>query len=98
MFSELDRDNIRWFWDNYLKSKAPWLLVVLGMITVQGVVYQQFLALTEDGLRVIFESGAMSDLVWVCAVVFGLFTTRAIISYLIPRLSVRLASDAVMKL
>jgi ABC-type multidrug transport system fused ATPase/permease subunit len=98
MFSEQDRENIRWFWHNYLKSKTPWLLVVLGMITVQGLVYQQFLALTEDGLRVIFDSGAMSDLVRVCAVVFGLFTTRAIISYLIPRLSVRLASDAVMKL
>ena len=89
---------MRWFWDNYLKSKTPWLLVVLGMITIQGLVYQQFLALTEDGLRVIFESGAMSDLVRVCGVVFGLFTTRAVISYLIPRLSVRLASDAVMKL
>ena len=98
MFSELDRSNIRWFWDNYLKSKTPWLLVVLAMITVQGLVYQQFLSLTEDGLRVIFESGAMSDLIQVCFVVFGLFTTRALISYLIPRLSVRLASDAVMKL
>ncbi|OSQ45265.1 ABC transporter ATP-binding protein [Marivita geojedonensis] len=98
MFSEQDRDNIAWFWRNYLKSKTPWLFVVLGMITIQGVVYQQFLSLTEDGLRVIFDSGAMSDLIEVCAIVFGLFTTRAIISYLIPRLSVRLASDAVMKL
>lgn len=98
MFSVQDRDNIRWFWDNYLKSKTPWLFLVLGMITIQGLVYQQFLALTEDGLRVIFDSGAMSDLLKVCAVVFGLFTTRAIISYLIPRLSVRLASDAVMRL
>ena len=98
MFSEQDRDNIRWFWHNYLKSKAPWLFVVLGMITVQGLVYQQFLALTEDGLRVIFESGSIGDLIQVCAMVFGLFTTRAIVSYLIPRLSVRLASDAVMKL
>ncbi|WP_292294579.1 ABC transporter ATP-binding protein, partial [Marivita sp.] len=98
MFSEQDRSNIAWFWHNYLKSKSPWLVLVLGMITVQGLVYQQFLALTEDGLRVIFDSGSMSDLIQVCAVVFGLFTTRAVISYLIPRLSVRLASDAVMKL
>ena len=98
MFSELDRSNIAWFWRNYLKSKTPWLFVVLGMITIQGLVYQQFLSLTEDGLRVIFDSGAMSDLIRVCGIVFGLFTTRAIISYLIPRLSVRLASDAVMKL
>lgn len=98
MFSEQDRSNISWFWHNYLKSKTPWLIVVLGMITIQGLVYQQFLALTEDGLRVIFDSGSMSDLIQVCAIVFGLFTTRAVISYLIPRLSVRLASDAVMKL
>src|SRR6056297_140017 len=98
MFSEQDRSNIAWFWHNYLKSKSPWLVLVLGMITIQGLVYQQFLSLTEDGLRVILDSGSMSDLIQVCAVVFGLFTTRAVISYLIPRLSVRLASDAVMKL
>ncbi len=98
MFSPLDRSNIAWFWQEYLKSKTPWLFLVLGMITVQGVVYQQFLALTEDGLRVIFESGALSDLVRVCGIVFALFTTRALMSYLIPRLSVWLASDAVMKM
>ena len=98
LFSELDRANIAWFWNNYLKSKAPWLFLVLGMITIQGLVYQQFLALTENGLRVIFEDGALADLVRVCAVVFGLFATRALMSYLIPRLSVWLASDAVMKL
>lgn len=98
MFSEADRANIAWFWREYLKSKTPWLFVVLGMITVQGLVYQQFLSLTEDGLRVIFDSGSMSDLMEVCGIVFALFSTRALISYLIPRLSVRLASDAVMKL
>ena len=53
MFTELDRNNIKWFWDNYLKSKSPWLLVVLGMITIQGLVYQQFLALTEDRKSVV---------------------------------------------
>ena len=98
MFSPLDRANIAWFWHNYLKSKTPWLFVVLGMITVQGVVYQQFLALTEDGLRVIFESGARSDLVRVCGIVFALFSIRALMSYLIPRLSVWLASGAVMQM
>lgn len=98
MFSEVDRANIAWFWREYLKSKTPWLFLVLGMITVQGLVYQQFLSLTEDGLRVIFDSGSMSDLLEVCGVVFALFSTRALISYLIPRVSVRLASDAVMKL
>ncbi len=98
MFSPLDRSNISWFWNRYLKSKTPWLFLVLGMITIQGLVYQQFLSLTEDGLRVIFESGAVSDLVRVCGIVFFLFTTRALMSYLIPRLSVSLASDAVMKM
>ena len=98
MFSDLDRSNIAWFWNAYLKSKTPWLLLVLGMITIQGIVYQQFLALTEDGLRVIFDSGALADLVRVCGVVFALFSTRALMSYLIPRLSVWLASDAVMKM
>ena len=98
MFSALDRVNIAWFWHEYLKSKTPWLVLVLGMIMIQGVVYQQFLALTEDGLRVIFESGALTDLVRVCGIVFALFSTRALMSYLIPRLSVWLASDAVMKM
>lgn len=98
MFSELDRANIAWFWHTYLKEKSPWLLLVLGMIMVQGFVYQQFLSLTENGLRVIFEDGALSDLVRVCAIVFGLFAVRALMAYLIPRLSTWLASDAVMKL
>jgi ABC-type multidrug transport system fused ATPase/permease subunit len=95
MFSAEDRDNIRWFWNTYLKQKSPWLLLVLGMILVQGFVYQQFLVLTEDGLRIIFESGALSDLVRVCGIVFVLFATRALMSYLTPRLSVWLASDSV---
>ena len=34
----------------------------------------------------------------VCGIVFVLFSTRALMSYLIPRLSVWLASDAVMKM
>jgi ABC-type multidrug transport system fused ATPase/permease subunit len=96
MFSPEDRDNIRWFWNTYLKQKSPWLLLVLGMILVQGFVYQQFLVLTEDGLRVIFDSGALSDLARVCGVVFVLFVTRALMSYLTPRLSVWLASDSVL--
>jgi ABC-type multidrug transport system fused ATPase/permease subunit len=96
MFSPEDRDNIRWFWNTYLKQKSPWLLLVLGMILIQGFVYQQFLVLTEDGLRVIFDSGALSDLARVCGIVFVLFATRALMSYLIPRLSIWLASDSVL--
>lgn len=98
MFSSQDRKNITWFWKRYLRSKAPWLFLVLILIAAQGAVYQQFLVLTESGLRVIFESGSMNDLVQVCIIVFVLFSTRAVISYAIPRLSVWLASDAVMRM
>lgn len=97
-FSSKDRENISWFWIKYLKAKTPWLILVLVLIAVQGAVYQQFLVLTEDGLRVIFDSGSINDLVWVCGIVFALFTTRAVISYIIPRLSVWLASEAVMQM
>jgi len=98
LFTAQDRDNIRWFWRNYLKKRAPWLLLVLGMITVQGVVYQQFLSLTESGLRVIFENGSFADLIRVCGIVFALFMVRAAMSYGVPRLSVYLASNAVQEL
>ena len=98
LFSANDKDNIRWFWNSYLKEKSPWLLVVMGMILIQGLVYQQFLALTEDGLRVIFEDGALTDLIQVCLIVFALFATRGLMSYLVPRLSIWLASDAVLKM
>ena len=98
LFSPQDRANIRWFWNGYLRSRAPWLLLVLGMILVQGLVYQQFLALTETGLRVIFESGQPSDLIRICAIVAALFTVRGFMSWASPRLSVWLASDAVLKM
>ena len=65
---------------------------------IQGFVYQQFLKITESGLRVIFEDGEISDLIQICFVVFALFATRGIMSYLVPRLSVWLASDAVLKM
>jgi ABC-type multidrug transport system fused ATPase/permease subunit len=73
-------------------------LVVLGTILIQGVAYQQFLSLTESGLRVIFESGDTGELARVCAIVFILFAVRGLMSYLSPRLSVWLASDAVLKM
>lgn len=98
LFSAQDRRNLRWFWDNYLKSKSPWLLVVLGTVLIQGLVYQQFLALTESGLRVIFESGSAWELARVCVIVFMLFAVRGAMSYLTPRLSVWLASNAVLKM
>jgi len=98
LFSAQDRINLRWFWSNYLKKKSPWLLVVLATVLVQGVAYQQFLVLTESGLRVIFESGSAWELVRVCAIVFLLFTVRGAMSYLSPRLSVWLASNAVLQM
>ncbi|NNU85502.1 hypothetical protein ETC05_17625, partial [Geobacillus sp. BMUD] len=73
LFTVQDRANILWFWHGYLKKRAHWLLVVLGMIIVQGVVYQQFLSLTESGLRVIFDSGVARDLIRICVLVFALF-------------------------
>ena len=98
MFAPHDRDNIAWFWNTYLKKRSGWLLLVMGMIIVQGVVYQQFLSLTESGLRVIFEDGQFSDLLRVCAIVTGLFLVRAAMSYAVPRLSVFLAANAVQEL
>jgi len=98
LFSDQDRDNLRWFWDNYLKSKTPWLFAVLGMVMVQGLVYQQFISLTETGLRVIFENGDIGGLIRVCFMVFGIFAIRACMSFLVPRVSIWLASDAVLRM
>ncbi|MFK7940043.1 MAG: ABC transporter ATP-binding protein [Roseovarius sp.] len=98
LYTAQDRDNIRWFWQRYLKSKAPWLMLVLVMLTIQGLVYQQFLANTEDALRVIFDSGSMRDLVWVCAIVFGLFFVRGVISYLVPLVTVWVSNTAIFEM
>ena len=98
MFSNTDKVNIRWFWLNYVKEKTPWLIVVMALIVVQGFVYQQFLVYTEDALRVIFEDGTFWNLVKICCFVIGAFGLRALISYLVPVLSARIASEAVLKL
>lgn len=98
LYSPQDRDNLRWFWRYYLKDKTPRLLMVMGFILVQGVVYQQFLWLTENGLRVIFESGAVSQLVLVCLGVFFLFVVRAMVSYLVPLVSVRVSNQAMYEM
>src|SRR5680860_762172 len=95
MFSPKDRDNIKWFWRLYLKDKTPWLIVVLVMVSLQALVYQQFLSLTENGLRVIFDDGSIQKLIQVCAIVFLLFATRGLLSYVVPRISVWLAGNAV---
>lgn len=97
-FTERDRTNIRWLWAQYIRQKAPWLLVVLLMILVQGVVYQQFLSMTESGLRVIFESGGVQDLVMICIVVFLLFAVRALMSYIVPRVTIWVSNDVVFQM
>ena len=98
LFTDEDKANIRWFVTTYLKEKTPWLGLVMVMILIQGGAYQQFIALTEDGLRVIFDKGEASALYGVCAMVLLIFTIRGIMSYCVPRLSVWLASDAVFKM
>ena len=97
-FSNKDRSNIRWFWAHYMKDKLPWLILVMVLIIIQGFVYQQFLSFTEKGLRVIFENGQLWDLVKICGFVILAFSMRAAISFITPVLSVKLASDAVLKL
>jgi len=98
LFTPQDKVNVAWFCRTYLKEKVPWLGVVMGMILIQGAAYQQFIALTEDGLRVIFENGDAGGLLWVCVMVMVIFSIRAVMSYAVPRISVWLASDAVFKM
>lgn len=98
LFTAQDKANISWFSKTYLKEKVPWLGAVMAMILVQGFAYQQFVSLTEDGLRVIFDKGEVTGLIGVCAMVMTIFSVRAVLSYTVPRISVWLASDAVYKM
>ena len=97
-FSEKDKSNISWFWRRYLKRKIPWLGLILALVLLEGFVLQKFLAITETGLRVIFEQGDIIDLLWICLVVFLIFMVRALVSFVVPTLSVRLASGVVLEL
>ena len=97
-FSEKDKSNVTWFWRRYLKRKTPWLGLILALVLLEGFVLQKFLAITETGLRVIFEQGDIMDLLWICLVVFLIFMVRALVSFVVPTLSVRLASGAVLEL
>ena len=97
-FSERDRKNLGWFWQNYMRSRAKWLILVLLLIVFQGFVYQQFLVLTESGLRVIFSSGTFSELIWVCLAILIIFTVRAFTSFVIPTISAKLSTSALLEL
>ncbi len=98
LYSETDRGNIRWFWRRYMRDKVKWVAVILLMLVLQGLIYQQFLANTESGLRVIFESGSISDLLWICSVVFGLFMARGLLAYLVSIVTVRISNEAIYEM
>ena len=97
-FSERDKKNLTWFWQSYMRARAKWLILVLLLIIFQGFVYQQFLVLTESGLRVIFSSGTFSELIWVCLAILIIFTVRAFTSFVIPTISAKLSTSALLEL
>lgn len=98
LYSQADKDNMRWFWRTYLRQHTGKLLVVLGLILAQGLIYQQFLAMTESGLRVIFEAGAMRDLITVCVFVFVLFVVRGVVSFLAPMITIKISNQAIYEM
>ena len=81
-----------------MRARAKWLVLVLLLIFFQGFVYQQFLVLTESGLRVIFESGEFSELIGVCLAVLLIFSVRAFTSFVIPTISAKLSTSALFEL
>ena len=97
-FSDRDKSNLKWFWQNYMRARAKWLFLVMLLIIFQGFVYQQFLVLTESGLRVIFESGSLSELIWVCLAILLIFSTRAFTSFVIPTILAKLSTSALFEL
>ena len=61
-------------------------------------VYQQFLVLTESGLRVIFSSGTFNELIWVCLAILLIFSVRGLTSFVIPTISAKLSTSALFEL
>ena len=88
--SEQDTENIKWFWNNYMRSRVGWL-VCFNTHYFQGWFISNF-STHETGLRVIFESGSYKDLIWVCLAVFIIFSVRAVMSFLIPTISATINS------
>ncbi|MDA9673644.1 ABC transporter ATP-binding protein/permease [Paracoccaceae bacterium] len=68
------------------------------LIIFQGFVYQQFLVLTESGLRVIFSSGTFNELIWVCLAILLIFSVRGLTSFVIPTISAKLSTSALFEL
>ena len=81
-----------------MRARANWLVLVMLLIIFQGFVYQQFLVLTESGLRVIFSSGTYNDLIWVCLAILLIFSVRGFTSFVIPTISAKLATSALFEL
>ena len=81
-----------------MRSRTKWLVLVFLLIIFQGFVYQQFLVLTESGLRVIFSSGSFKDLIWVCLAILVIFSVRALASFIIPTISAKLSTSALFEL
>ena len=98
LFSDQDTQNLKWFWSNYMRARTKWLILVFVLIIFQGFVYQQFLMLTENGLRVIFSSGTFSELIWVCLAILLIFSVRAFTSFVIPTISAKLSTSALYEL
>ena len=73
-------------------------MIVPLLILVQWLVYQRFLTMTEDGLRVIIESVAMRELIQVCLIVFGLFALRGVVSFLVPMITVKVSNQAIYEM
>lgn len=97
-FTPRDIENLKWFWTNYLRPKTKWMVLIFVLVFLQGLVFQQFLELSENGLRTIFDKGEAGRLILVCLAVFGLFSFRGIASYAVARLSAWIASDAVARM
>ena len=98
LFSKRDKSNLSWFWTNYMRDRSVWLLLVFILIIFQGLVYQQFLVLTETGLRVIFKTGTFEELIGVCLAILGIFSVRAFTSFVIPTISAKLSTAALFEL
>ena len=97
-FTANDRNSLHWFWQNWLKERR-WALAGLALLVIsQGAMYQQFLALTDRSLRVIFENGSVHDLIWICAMVFTVFAYRGLLAFFVPRISALIATKAVLAL
>lgn len=97
-FTPRDLQNLKWFWDNYLRPKSAWMGVIFVLVFLQGLVFQQFLEISENGLRTIFDKGEIDNLIWVCAAVFGLFAFRGVASYIVALMSAWVSADAVSQM